>query len=77
MEKFELGLKAFYGTSITRIFYPQGGIIDKEDGFADFEFYDAELRGRYALSDEINPKDDKLPYDKVEYLYRRLLQIPK
>ncbi|GAF84664.1 unnamed protein product, partial [marine sediment metagenome] len=30
--------------------------------------------GRNILSDEIKPKDDKFPFDKVEYLYRRLKQ---
>jgi uncharacterized protein YjbI with pentapeptide repeats len=30
--------------------------------------------GRNALSDEVKPKDGKLPFDKVEYLYRRLKQ---
>ena len=50
-KKLEIGVAADYGISGSRFLYPEGSLVDVEDGYASFDIIDINARARYKVTD--------------------------
>ncbi len=52
-EKLEIGVAADYGISGSRFLYPEGSLVDVEDGYASFDITDIKARARYQVTEKL------------------------
>ncbi len=52
-DNLEIGIQGNYEPSNSKLTFPEKNLIDVEDGYTSFEYYDAQIKTQYNLSDDI------------------------